>query len=177
MRLAAVTLLLLTALPADAQRGGTAAPLTSGQRGRAAAPDTGLTMGSFVASRLDGKRLPVADLATDSLGTQFLIEFAELVLTLRKNGEFRATLRYRQTLATKGQRTNNEPMQRMTVYGTWIREGQSIRFVPDPARGGQGLRILAGTFTARTITVPFDYQNGRLVRRATALLVYDPQLF
>lgn len=163
--LAAFALLAIAASPATAQRG------------RAAAPDTGLTLGSFVASRLDGKRLPVADIATDSLGTQFLIEFAELVLTLRPNGEFRAALRYRQTLATKGQRTSNEPMQRMTVFGTWFREGQAIRFVPDPTRGGQGLRILAGTVTSRTITVPFDYQNGRLVRRSTALLVYDPKLF
>lgn len=163
----AAAIVLLTAVAASADA----------QRGRASAPDTGLTLGSFVASRLDGKRLPVADLATDSLGTQFLIEFAELVLTLRPNGEFRASLRYRQTLATKGQRTSNEPMQRMTVFGTWFREGQSLRFVPDPTRGGQGLRILAGTCTAKTISVPFDYQNGRLVRRSTALLIYDPQLF
>lgn len=162
--LAALALLVIAASPALAQRG------------RAAAPDTGLTLGSFVASRLDGKKLPVADVATDSLGTQFLIEFAELVLTLRRNGEFRASLRYRQTLATKGQKTSHEPMQRMTVFGTWFREGQSIRFVPDPTRGGQGLRILAGTATARTISVPFDYKNGRLVRRSTALLIYDPQL-
>jgi hypothetical protein len=160
-----------------AQRGAPAQGSKAAAAPRPVVTDTGLTLGSFVASRLDGKRLPVADLATDSLGTQFLIEFAELVLTLRPNGEFRASLRYRQTLATKGQRTSSEPMQRMTVFGTWFREGQSIRFVPDPARGGQGLRILAGTCTAKTITVPFDYQNGRLVRRSTALLAYDPNLF
>src|SRR5262245_34274948 len=65
-------------------------------------PDTGLAMGSFVSSRIDGKKLPVVDLATDSLGTQYVIEFAELVLTLKLGGEFRAALKYRQTLALKG---------------------------------------------------------------------------
>lgn len=131
-------------------------------------------MGSFVSSRIDGKRLPVVDLATDSAGVQYVIEFAELVLALKANGEFRAALRYRQTLAAKGQRTSREPLQRMSVYGSWYREGRAVRFVPDPKRGGEGLRILAGTTTLRTITVPFDYQNGRVSKRSTVLLVHDP---
>jgi hypothetical protein len=142
-----------------------------------AKPDTGLVMGSFVSSRIDGKRLPVVDLATDSLGTQYVIEFAELVLTVKANSEFRAALRYRQSLALKGRATSQEPLQRMTVYGSWIREGQAIRFIPDPKRGGEGLRILAGTVTSKTITVPFDYQNGRVTKRSTVLLLYDPTIF
>lgn len=150
-----------------------AAPL----RAQTAKPDTGLVMGSFVSSRIDGKKLPVVDKATDSVGTQFVIEFAELVLQLKANREFRATLRYRQALAAKGQALSREPMQRMTVYGSWSREGQTIRFVPDPKRGGEGLRILAGTATSKSVSVPFDYQNGRLVKRSTVLLLYDPNIF
>jgi hypothetical protein len=48
--------------------------------------------------------------------------------------------------------------------------------VPDPKRGGDGLRILNGTFTSKTVTVPFDYQNGRVTRRARVLLVFDPSI-
>jgi hypothetical protein len=142
-----------------------------------ATTDTALTLGTYVSSRIDGKKLPMRDLATDDQGVQYLIEFAQLVLNIKANGEFRATLRYKQTLARKGERASDEPLQKMTVYGTWLGEATSLRFVPDPKRGGEGLRILAGTWTGRTITVPFDYQNGRVTRRANVLLVYDPKIF
>jgi len=161
-------LAFIVAAPAAAQPAARPAPRP--------AADTGLVTGSFVSSRLDGKRLPVADLATDDQGTQYLIEFNELVLTLNKNGEFRAALRYRQTLAAKGQRTSTEPIQRMVVFGAWVRDGQSVRFVPDPKRGGDGLRILNGTAAGRSITIPFDYRNGRISRRSTAVLIYDPRI-
>ncbi|MEA3245098.1 MAG: hypothetical protein U9Q74_02965 [Gemmatimonadota bacterium] len=142
----------------------------------AAAAETALTIGTYVSSRLDGKKLPVKDLADDDHGTQFLIEFDELVLAFRANGEFRATLRYRQTLAPKGVPTSQEPLQRMVVYGAWSRAGRELRFVPDPKRGGEGLTILNGTFTGRTVTVPFDYRNAGVARRATVLLLYDPSI-
>ena len=149
----------------------------SAQQAPPASADTGLVMGTFVSSRLDGKKLPVTDLATDDQGVQYVIEFAELQLNMKVSGEFRAALRYRQTLAAKGQRTTTEPLQRMKLFGTWYREGASIRFVPDPKRGGEGLRILAGTAAGKTIAVPFDYQNGRVTRRANVILVYDPKIF
>jgi hypothetical protein len=164
MRSLAIVSSLLVALPATAF----AQPAPRG--------DTALAMGSFVSSRIDDKKLPVRDLVTDDRGTQYLIEFDELILSLKANGEFRAALRYRQTLALKGEKTTQEPVERMTVYGTWVRDGAAIRFVPDPKRGGEGLRILAGTHTARSITVPFDYRNGRVQRRATVLLVFDPNI-
>ena len=158
---------------------------SSGAHSQAAPPakaarapaDTGLVMGSFVSSRIDNKKLPVKDLVSDDLGTQYLIEFDELVLALKTGGEFRASLRYRQTLAPKGTPATQEPLRRMTVYGTWYREGAALRFVPDPKRGGEGLRILAGTSTSKTVTVPFDYRNGRVARRSTVLLVHDPTIF
>jgi hypothetical protein len=167
--------LVATTSNAAAQRG--TSPPPASRAVPASKPDTGLTMGSFVSSRIDGKKLPVVDLATDSVGTKYVIEFAELVLSVKATGEFRAALRYRQTLALKGRSTSQEPLQRMTVYGSWVRDGQAIRFVPDPKRGGEGLRILAGTVTSRTITVPFDYQNGRVTKRSTVLLLYDPSIF
>lgn len=163
--------------PARTPARGSAPPSAKPTPSAQSAADTGLSMGSFVSSRIDDKKLPVRDLASDDIGTQYVIEFDQLVLTLKQGGEFRASLRYRQTLARKGQATSQEPIQRMSVYGTWIREGAGIRFVPDPKRGGEGLRILAGTHAAKTITVPFDYQNGRVVRRSTVLLIYDPTIF
>lgn len=163
--------------PAKAATSKAAAPSADAPPSPKAPADTGLAMGTFVSSRLDGKKLPVRDLATDDQGVQYLIEFAELVLSLKANGEFRAGLRYRQTLARKGERTSDEPLQRMTVYGTWVREGSALRFVPDPKRGGEGLRILAGSAAGKSITLPFDYQNGRISRRATVLLIYDPKIF
>lgn len=166
--------LMLAFGAAAAQKAPPAKPAPQASR---PATDTGLVVGSFVSSRIDNKKPPMKDLATDDIGTQYLIEFDELVLALKANGEFRASLKYRQTLALKGQTASSEPLQRMTVYGSWVRDGPAIRFVPDPKRGGEGLRILAGTYTSKTITVPFDYQNGRVTRRSTVLLVYDPSIF
>lgn len=134
--------------------------------------------GSYVSSRLNGKALPVTDRATDDQGVQFLIEFDELILTVRPNHEFRAALRYRQTLAAKGDRIGRDPIQKMTVYGTFVSTGgNGLRFIPDPKRGGQGLRILDGTFGARSIDVPFDYRNGSVSRRAQVVLVFNPNIF
>lgn len=147
-----------------------------GVREPRATVDTAPAIGTYVSSRLDGKKLPVKDLADDDKGTRFLIEFDELVLTLRANGEFRAALRYRQTLAPRGVAVTQEPLQRMIVYGTWQRTGRDLRFAPDPKRGGEGLTILNGTFTARSVTLSFDYRNGGVARRATVLLLYDPSI-
>lgn len=176
MRIAPLSTLVLM-LASGAAHAQKAPPAKPARAAQGVAADTGLVMGSFVSTRIDNKKPPVKDLATDDIGTQYLIEFDELVLALKQNGEFRASLKYRQTLALKGETAGSEPLQRMTVYGTWIREGRAIRFVPDPRRGGEGLRILAGTHTSKTITVSFDYRNGRVNRRSAVLLVYDPSIF
>jgi hypothetical protein len=133
--------------------------------------------GSYLSSRLNGKPLPVSDLATDDKGVQFLIEFDELILAIRPNHEFRASLRYRQTLAAKGDKIGKDPIQKMTVYGTYVATGNALRFIPDAKRGGQGLRILDGTFAGKTIEVPFDYRNGSVQRRAQVTLVLNPNIF
>ena len=119
----------------------TAAPAGAPQRASEPA------VASYVSQRLNGKPLPVTDRVTDDKGVQYLIEFDELILTLRPKHEFRAALKYRQTLAAKGERIGQDPLQKMTVYGTWSVVGTELRFVPDPKRGGEGLRILTGTFS------------------------------
>jgi hypothetical protein len=132
---------------------------------------------SYVSQRLNAKPLPVTDRVTDDKGVQYLIEFDELILSIRPKHEFRASLKYRQTLASKGARIGEDPLQKMTVYGTWSVVGTELRFVPDPKRGGEGLRILTGTFSGTRIDVPFDYRNGSVSRRAAVTLVRDDHIF
>jgi hypothetical protein len=132
---------------------------------------------AYVSQRLNGKPLPVTDRVSDDKGVQYLIEFDELILGIRANHEFRAALKYRQTLASKGAQIGQDPLQKMIVYGTWAVVGSELRFVPDPKRGGNGLRILAGTFHGREIDVPFDYHNGSVSRRAAVVLVRDDHIF
>jgi hypothetical protein len=133
-------------------------------------------LASYVSSRLNGKTLPVVDKATDDKGVQYLIEFDELILTLRPNHEFRASLRYKQSLASKGATMSRDPIQKMVVYGSWAVTNGELRFVPDPKRGGSGLRILNGTFNGARIEVPFDYQNGSVQRRAAVLLLKNDNI-
>ena len=132
---------------------------------------------AYVSQRLNGKPLPVTDRVSDDKGVQYLIEFDELILGIRANHEFRAALKYRQTLASKGAQIGQDPLQKMIVYGTWAVVGTELRFVPDPKRGGNGLRILAGTFRGREIDVPFDYHNGSVSRRAAVILMRDDHIF
>ena len=128
---------------------------------------------SYVSKRLNGKPLPVTDRVSDGAGVQYLIEFDELILSIRPNHEFRAALRYRQSLASKGAQMGRDPLQKMIVFGTWSVVGTELRFVPDPKRGGSGLKILTGRFMEREIDVPFDYRNGTVSRRANVVLIRD----
>ena len=132
---------------------------------------------SYVSKSINAKPLPLIDRASDEKGVQYLIEFDELILTIRPNHEFRAALRYRQTLASKGSQITQDPLQKMVVYGSWSAAGNQLKFVPDPKRGGDGLRILSGTFKDREIDVPFDYRNGSVSRRANVVLIRDDHIF
>jgi hypothetical protein len=131
---------------------------------------------NYLSTRLNGKPLPYADRASDEGGVQYLIEFDELVLSLRVNHEFRASLRYRQTLASKGDRISRDPIQKMTVYGTWAVINGGLHFTPDPTRGGSGLNMLTGTFAGPRIEVPFDYRNGSVTRRASVVVVRNDNI-
>jgi hypothetical protein len=167
-----------TVLLATSAAGQSPPPAAPAQAAPAAA--TRLTepaIANYLSWRLNNKILPVTDRATDSTGTQFLIEFDELILSIRPNHEFRASLRFRQTLASRGMKLGQDPIQKTTVYGTWSAEGKELRFVPDPKRGGGGLNILSGTFAGTRIDVPFDYRNGSLTRRATVVLMRNDNIF
>jgi len=137
----------------------------------------GLALASYVSVSVNGGKLPSTDIATDPHGTRYLVEFDELVLAIRARNEFRASLRYRQSLAEKGAAIRREPIQSMTVYGRYEVRGNALRFVPDPKRGGKGIEILDGTFTGNRIEVPFWYRNGQVSRRAQVVLRRDPSRF
>ncbi|MFA6167691.1 MAG: hypothetical protein WC700_13815 [Gemmatimonadaceae bacterium] len=137
----------------------------------------GPAVASYVAVSVNGGRLPSTDQVTDPHGTRFLVEFDELVIAIRARGEFRASLRYRQTLAEKGTVIQREPIQSMTVYGRYVAQGNTLRFIPDPKRGGKGIEILDGTFAPGRIDVPFWYRNGQVSRRAQVVLRRDPTRF
>jgi hypothetical protein len=145
------------------------------------APPAGTAAGpavaSYVASTVNGGPLPSRDKVTDTRGTMYLVEFDELVLAIRPGMQFRAALRYRQTMATKGETMGREPIQRMTVYGRYEARGNALRFIPDPKRGGKGIEILDGTFGPGRIDVPFFYRNGSVSRRAQVVLKRDDSRF
>lgn len=68
------------------------------ERERAAARQAALAAGTFVAERIDREPLPQTDEVVDDEGTTYIIEFDRLVLSLRDDRRFRASVRYRRTL-------------------------------------------------------------------------------
>lgn len=132
-----------------------------------------LPLGTFVATRIDREELPLADRVVDDDGTLYLIEFDRLVLTLREDFTFRASVRYRRSLfaADPRGRARPTPLQSMAVTGRWEIEDTQIRFIPDPSHDSKGLRMLSGTMgSVRDLTVPFHYRNGTQERERTLVL-------
>lgn len=122
-----------------------------------------LAAGTFLASRIDRDSLPQTDRVVDEDGTTYLIVFDRLVLSLRADNKFRASVRYRRTLYSADRRGRDRtiPLQTMTVTGTYEVVGAEIRFQPDPSEDTRGLRMLAGTIIGpREINLPFQYRNG-----------------
>lgn len=145
-----------------------AAPTSVQSQARAALP-----AGTFVAERIDRDSLPQQDRVVDDDGTTYLIEFDRLILSLRPDGRFRASVRYRRTLYASDPRGRDRriPLQTMAVTGKYEIVGQEVRFTPDPSEETRGLRMLAGTVVnAREITVPFHYRNGTRERDRTLVM-------
>ena len=167
---------MLALVIASSDAFGQASAATGATVGAAAAAQ-GPALASYVSVSVNGGKLPSTDLVTDPHGTRFLVEFDELVLSLRGKSEFRASLRYRQSLAEKGEALQREPIQSMTVYGRFVATGNALRFIPDAKRGGKGIEILDGTFTGNRIDVPFWYRNAQVARKAQVVLRRDPSRF
>ncbi len=143
----------------------------------AATAASGPALASYVAVSVNSGKLPSTDQVNDAAGTRYLVEFDELVLAIRAGSQFRASLRYRQSLAVKGTVLSREPIQSMTVYGRYEAHGNALRFIPDPKRGGKGIEMLDGTFAPGRIDVPFWYRNGQVSRKAQVVLMRDSSRF
>lgn len=137
--------------------------------------------GTFVASRIDREALPLKDQVVDDDGTLYLIEFDRLVLALRADNTFRASVRYRRTLFSSDLRSRGRPtpLQNMTVTGTFdVSADNQIRFTPDPTQENRGLRMLAGTVKgARELEVPFQYRNGTQQRNRVLVMTRNDNIF
>src|SRR5688572_12007686 len=104
----------------------------------AATPARAQQVGSYLAMRIDQSPLPLADKVTDEDGTEYLVEFERLVLSLRSGNRFRAAVRFKRTLATAGARSRTAPIQSMTVTGRYEITGTSIRFLADSTNEMKG---------------------------------------
>jgi hypothetical protein len=143
-------------------------------------PTPQLSIGTFVAARIDAERLPVSDRVVDDDGTLYVIEFDRMVLSLAANRTFRASVRYRRTLFANDPRgrVRPTPLQSMTVTGTYELARNEIRFHPDSSSGAGSVRMLAGTVAnARELSIPFHYRNGTQERQRTLLMQRRDNLF
>jgi hypothetical protein len=154
--------------------------LTSGDAGAqsaraaAAAVDVSALAGTFLAERIDAAPLPMTDRVTDVDGTTYLVEIDRLVLALRANRRFKASVRFRRTLFSRDPRGRNRavPLQSMTVDGSYAIVDGEIHFTPDATSDAGGLRMMSGRIEgARRLSMPFDYRNGTAERHRTLVLV------
>lgn len=137
------------------------------------APARSAFSGTFMASRIDREELPVTDRVIDEDGTEYLIEFDRLILSLRDDQRFRASIRYRRTLFSSDPRgrARATPLQSMTVTGTYAVVGTEIRFTPDESSETRGLRMQVATIQSpRAISLPFNYRNGTRERDRTLVM-------
>lgn len=139
----------------------------------AQAPTPRVAAGTFLAERIDRDSLPQTDRVVDDDGTIYLIVFDRLVLSLRGDNKFRASVRYRRTLYAADPRGRDRtiPLQTMTVTGSYEIVGTEIRFTPDPSEDTRGLRMLSGRVVGpREISLPFQYRNGTQERDRTLVM-------
>jgi hypothetical protein len=126
-----------------------------------------------MATRIDREALPLTDRVVDEDGSVYLIEFDRMVLALRADRTFRASVRYRRTLFSSDLRgrSRGAQLQNMTVTGTYEVEEGVIRFTPDPSNDTRGLRMLAGQVrSTRELIIPFSYRNGHQARDRTLVM-------
>jgi hypothetical protein len=129
--------------------------------------------GTFVAARIDRETMPVKDQVVDEDGTLYFIEFDRMVLTLKEDNTFRASVRYRRTLFSSDPRGRSRatPLQNVTVTGRFAVGAGVIRFDPDASKDTRGLRMLNGTVSnTRELSVPFNYRNGTAARERTLVM-------
>lgn len=152
----AMSILALTAAPHQAAR--LPAPIV--------APTAPLAVvGSYEAVRVNRKVVPTADRVEATPGYEHAVRLVEMILTLRADKRFVATVKYHQAMVKKSAKAEESPVMTAAVRGKYEVRGTTIRFVPDPDAKGKRVRPVDGAMTGRRITVPFDYRSGTVSRK------------
>lgn len=150
----ALSLAALSAAPRQAAR--TAA-------GAAGAPSA--LVGSYEATRVNRKAVPTADRVDATAGYEHAVRLEEMILALRADQRFVATVKYHQSMVRKRAKAEESPLMTAAVRGRYEVRGTTIRFVPDPDAKGKRVRPVDGAIAGRRITVPFDYRSGAVTRK------------
>jgi hypothetical protein len=134
-----------------------AAPAVPGAAQQAAPPPapTALT-GVWETVRVNRAPLPMTDEVVGSDGFTHAVRLHEMMIRLRPNNRFQASLHFRRAILTRGERIGAVPLQTDTWLGTYTIEGDSVRFVPE-RRASQQMQPFTGVRNGRRITVEFDY--------------------
>jgi hypothetical protein len=122
-------------------------------------------VGAYEAARVNRKTLPMADRVQASPGYEHAVKLEEMILRLRNDGRFVATVRYHHSMVKAKARAEDTPILTESVRGKYEVKGNSIRFLPDPDAKGRRVKPVTGTLTGQRITVPIDYRSGTLTRR------------
>ncbi|MBX9927344.1 MAG: hypothetical protein K2X99_00395 [Gemmatimonadaceae bacterium] len=113
-------------------------------------------VGVWETRRMNAKPLPFTDIVKDADGTTHAVRLIEMIIRVRKDGRFVATLKYQRTVNRTGARVENEPLLKDTWAGPWTLDGTRITFRPEKNKG-RAVRPFQGTFANGRIAVPFDY--------------------
>lgn len=122
-------------------------------------------VGSYEATRVNRKVVPTADRVEASPGYEHAIRLEEMVLSLRADKRFIATVKYHQSMVKRSARAEVSPVMTAAVRGRYEVRGTTIRFLPDADSRGRRVKPVDGELSGRRITVPFDYKSGAITRK------------
>ena len=112
------------------------APAPSVAPGVAAGVAPGV-VGSYEATRVNRKVVPTADRVEASPGYEHAIRLEEMVLSLRADKRFIATVKYHQSMVKRSARAEVSPVMTAAVRGRYEVRGTTIRFLPDADSKGR----------------------------------------
>ena len=122
-------------------------------------------VGSYEATRVNRKVVPTTDRVEASPGYEHAIRLEEMVLSLRADKRFIATVKYHQSMVRRSAKAEVSPVMTAAVRGKYEVRGATIRFLPDADSKGRRVKPVDGEMIGRRITVPFDYKSGAVTRR------------
>jgi hypothetical protein len=113
--------------------------------------------GVWQAMRVNEQALPMTDRVVGEDGFTHVVRLHEMLIRMRANGRFQATLRYRRAILQKGEKIENVPLQNDLWAGTYTLTGTHLHFVPEK-QGKRQVQPFEGEVQSKHITVGFDYE-------------------